>query len=242
MQVPAGTGVQQVVLRGLTRATKSSRPPRIVFADCHGLVLGREQTSANLSLLYLASYIRQQFPGAELAYISQRPPVDHHISVVEQMRPDFYALSFTSFAVPQAYALIRILKARFPWLRIVCGGPHVTALPEDPLRRAGADMSVIGEGEVTLAEVVAARDDLPAALSRIAGVGFLREGLYVETPARPTIENLDSIPFPDRDLINQDEFRGLTYSARVRREGLRRPSARLWRGSALTTASARLRR
>lgn len=212
MEAPAGAGVQRVVLRGLTRATRAGRPPRIIFADCHGLVLGREQTSANLSLLYLASYIEQQFPGARLAYISQRPPVEQHIRMIEEMRPDFYALSFTSFAVPQAYPLIRTLKTRFPWLRIVCGGPHVTALPEDPLRKAGADISVIGEGEVTLAEIVEARDELPDALSGIAGVGFLRDGVYVETPARPTIEDLDSIPFPNRDLINKDEFRGLTYS------------------------------
>lgn len=209
-------GHTPVAFHGLTRtSTRQSNagpPPRVIFADNHGLVLGREQTSANLSLLYLASYLRQEFPGAEVAYISQRPPVAHHVRLVEQMRPDFYALSFTSFAVEQAYDLVRTLKRRFPWLRIVCGGPHVTALPEDPLRRAGADVSVIGEGEVTFAELVARRDHLEDALPHIHGVGFLRDGAYVETPARATIEDLDSVPFPARDLINQDDFCGLTYS------------------------------
>lgn len=187
-------------------------PPRIVFADNHGLVLGKEQTSANLSLLYLAAYIRKEYPGAEVTYISQKPLIDHHVRVVERMRPDFYAISFTSFAALQAYAVISMLKERFPWLKVVVGGPHVTALPEEPLRLAGADVSVIGEGEVTFAEIVAARDSLHDALPRIHGVGFLRDGKYVETPARATIDDLDSIPFPARDLVNQSDFGGLTYS------------------------------
>ena len=124
----------------------SARPPRVVFADNHGLVLGKEQPSANLSLLYLASYLRDKFPGAEMTYISQKPPIEHHLRIVEEMRPDFYAVSFTSFSALQAYALIHRLKERFPWLRVVAGGPHVTALPEDALRRGGADVSVLGEG------------------------------------------------------------------------------------------------
>lgn len=212
MPSAASPSGQAVILRGLRPKSATGRPPRVLFADNHGLVLGREQTSANLSLLYLASYLRREFPSAHVEYISQRPPVDYHIQRIEAIRPDFYALSFTSFAAAQAYDLVRTLKRRFPWLRVVCGGPHVTALPEDPLRRAGADVSVIGEGEMTFAEIVAAREDLDNALPRINGVGFLRQGRYLETPARATIEDLDSIPFPDRDLIDQSDFCGLTYS------------------------------
>ena len=214
--LPTSPAERAVRFHGLSSSTSqrslSSAPPKVIFADNHGPVLGREQTSANLSLLYLASYIRQEFPGAEVTYISQSPPVSHHIRLIEDMRPDFYALSFTSFAAKEAYDLVRLLKARFPWLRVVCGGPHVTALPEDPLRRAGADVSVIGEGEVTFAELVAARNHFEASLPGIDGIGFLRDGSYVETPARSTIEDLNTIPFPARDLIDQNEFRGLTYS------------------------------
>jgi hypothetical protein len=204
--------VQFATVHGLARRTSGTKPPRVIFADNHGPVLGRDQTSANLSLLYLASYLRRDFPDAHVEYISQRPPIEHHIRRVKELEPDFYALSFTSYAAAEAYALVRTLKNQFPWLRVICGGPHVTARPEDPLRRAGADISVIGEGEVTLAEIVAARDHLSDALPRINGVGFLQDGRYFETPARATIEDLDSIPFPDRDLLNQNEFCGLTYS------------------------------
>src|SRR5687768_4339082 len=167
---------QSATFHGLARTTSGTRPPRVIFADNHGPVLGRDQTSANLSLLYLASYLRRDFPDAHVEYISQSPPIEHHIRRVKELQPDFYALSFTSFAAAEAYALVRTLKEQFPWLRVICGGPHVTARPEDPLRRAGADVSVIGEGEVTLAEIVAARDHLWDALPRINGVGFLQDG------------------------------------------------------------------
>jgi anaerobic magnesium-protoporphyrin IX monomethyl ester cyclase len=185
---------------------------RIVLADNHGRVLGKDQTSASLSLLYLAAYLKQQRPDVEFVYLPQARSVADHLDCVRSFRPRVYAISFTSYSAPAAFELIRTLKQEFPDLVVVCGGPHVTPCPLEVLERSGADISVIGEGERTFSEIVAAVDDLPRALHRIDGIAFFDGGEYFITKPRRSIEDLDSIPFPLRDLVNDADFCGLTYS------------------------------
>jgi len=185
---------------------------RIVLADNHGPVLGKDQTSASLSLLYLASYLREQRSDVEFVYLPQARAPEEHIECVRSFRPQFYAISFTSYSAPAAYELIRRVKAEFPEVVVVCGGSHATPCAMEVLERSGADVCVMGEGEVTFSEIVDAYGDLPHALHGMDGVAFLQDGEYYEGKPRRSIEDLDTIPFPIRDLVNDDDFCGLTYS------------------------------
>jgi anaerobic magnesium-protoporphyrin IX monomethyl ester cyclase len=185
---------------------------KIILADSHGPVMGKDQTSANLSLLYLGSYLQSKMPGVELTYISQVHSGQHHLDVVGKLRPDFYAASFTSYSAPTTYELIREIKARHPSVVVVCGGPHVITHAKQVLEQSGADVCVIGEGEQTFTELVQNKSNLPGALESIPGVAFMKKGHYVKTAPRPLITDLDTIPFPNRDLVNDDDFCGLTYS------------------------------
>jgi anaerobic magnesium-protoporphyrin IX monomethyl ester cyclase len=185
---------------------------RIVLADNHGPVLGKDQTSASLSLLYLASYLKRQRPDAEFVYLPQARTPEQHLACIRSFKPHFYAISFTSYSAVAAYTLIRMVKAEFPEVVVVCGGSHVTPCASEVLERSGADICVIGEGEVTFSEIVAAYEELPQALRGIDGVAFLEDGQVVMTRTRTSIPDLDTIPFPLRELVNDDDFCGLTYS------------------------------
>jgi radical SAM superfamily enzyme YgiQ (UPF0313 family) len=184
----------------------------IIFADNHGPVLGKDQTSANLSLLYLASYLRSKMPEVKLRYISQKPPPDYHLETIKTFRASIYAASFTSFSAPDTYKLIRRIKTLYPSVLVVVGGAHVITHSKQALERSGADICVIGDGEITFYEIVKRYDELPQALSAIQGIAYLDNGVYKRTPARTLIDNINTIPFPSRDLVNQSDFIGLTYS------------------------------
>jgi radical SAM superfamily enzyme YgiQ (UPF0313 family) len=123
---------------------------RILLADAHGPVRGKPQASPNLGLLYLASYIRSRLENVEVQYVPQRYELSEHERIIEEKRPDIYAMSFTSYGARVAYQSIRQLKRRFPRLPIVCGGPHPSSSPRDVLEKTGADLCVLGEGEATL--------------------------------------------------------------------------------------------
>jgi radical SAM superfamily enzyme YgiQ (UPF0313 family) len=186
---------------------------RIILADSHGRVLGKDQTSANLSLLYLGSYLRAQPDvDAELDYIPQVKSDHYHLQRIREFGAEIYACSFTSFSARETYTLIRRIKAEFPEVLVVCGGPHAVTHSEEILRRSGADIVAIGEGEVTFHEIVKHKARIWSHIDQIDGVAYLKEGDFHQTRARALIDDIDTIPFPNRDLVNDDDFVGLTYS------------------------------
>jgi anaerobic magnesium-protoporphyrin IX monomethyl ester cyclase len=108
--------------------------------------------------------------------------------------------------------MMRVVKARYPDIKIVCGGPHVTPFPRETLMKTGCDVCVIGEGEVTFLELIDRVRDIPGNIHDIKGIAYLDEGQYVQTETRRVIDDLDTVPIPDRDLVDQRDFVGLQYS------------------------------
>jgi radical SAM superfamily enzyme YgiQ (UPF0313 family) len=185
----------------------------IILADTHGPILGKAQGSPNLSLLYLASYAKALRPDLRFHYIPQKRQWTHHLKLLQELKPAIYAISFTSYGAPVAFKMIREIKDAYPEVKVICGGPHVTPFPREVLEKSGCDVCVIGEGEVSFLELINQIDQIPNDIRHIKGIAYFTRGEYVETETRPVIEDLDTIPVPDRSLIDQRDFVGLAYSA-----------------------------
>ena len=73
---------------------------------------------------------------------------------------------------------------------------------------AGADVIVIGEGELTLAEVVSSLGARgPHRLHDVAGIAFRDEnGAIVRTADRGKMPDLDALPWPDREAIDHQQY------------------------------------
>jgi radical SAM superfamily enzyme YgiQ (UPF0313 family) len=117
---------------------------------------------------------------------------------VEESSPDLIAFTVVSDDYAWALRWAAHLKARFE-LPIVFGNVHPTLHPEEVLREPCVDFVVRGEGELTLLELVEAlgrgRD-----FSKILGLGYKDRGQIRINPMRPLIEDMDILPFPDKDL------------------------------------------
>ncbi len=118
------------------------------------------------------------------------------------LNPKIVGLTAVSISIYNARSVAQGLKAAAPKIPIVLGGSHLTAVPEETLRRFPEfDLGVIGEGELTAVELVRALLAGQEDLSGIAGLILRRNGELVRTAPRPFIENLDSLPFPAWDLL-----------------------------------------
>lgn len=185
---------------------------RVVLADTHGPILGKEQPAPNLSLLYLAAWVRAHDPTVEFRYLPQRCSFEDHLATLREWAPDVYALSFTSYGLPLAYRLMKAVKEEFPSTKVICGGAHASAEPEHVLSRAPADVVVIGEGEQTFLELLGSHSDWPAALARIPGIMY-RDGRHLRrTPERTLIDDIDTIPMPAWDLVKAEDYVGVSFS------------------------------
>ena len=88
----------------------------------------------------------------------------------------------------------------------VIGGHGPSPEPEFFLKKTGADVAVVGEGEVTIIKLLEALNGgLP--FSGVDGIAF-QDGEKVRiNKRRPLISDIDSIPFPAYDLFPTDYYR-----------------------------------
>jgi anaerobic magnesium-protoporphyrin IX monomethyl ester cyclase len=130
--------------------------------------------------------------------------------------PKYIGISCKTVEMPGAVELCGIFRRRLPCATIVLGGVHATALPEKTLLESGADYVVAGEGEGTVAELVAAVEShsTPAGVD---GLFYNLDGKAVGTRTGEFIKNLDEIPFPAWEMIppaRYSEFTSQLYKRR----------------------------
>ena len=165
-----------------------------------------------LGILYLASYVREKHNDVEIKAIDgYKEKSQELINKIVKYSPDILGVSFTTQAASGAYKLINEIKEINPKIFIVIGGPHTSSLPEDCLKNSAADIAVIGEGEETFLEIVERIADSSNDMNNIAGTAVMENGQFKKNPLRPLIEDLDTIPFPARDLIDITKYPGYMY-------------------------------
>jgi len=91
-------------------------------------------------------------------------------------------------------------KADIP---VILGGVHLSTLGQLP---EPFDLGVIGEGEVTMLELMSLPDLSPENLRTVKGICYRDGGEVVFTEPRELIKDLNTIPLPDRELFNLDYY------------------------------------
>lgn len=157
-----------------------------------------------LGLAYLASYLRRGIPGLPIAIVDgqvRNMPVDVLADSVLRFSGERTAIGITYWTcqAPAAFELSRRLRAQNPRAVIIHGGIHATIFPEESL--AYADYCVLHEGEESLRELLQCLMNEPAGLERVRGIACHSDGALRIHPARPFIEDLDSLPLPAWDLL-----------------------------------------
>lgn len=113
---------------------------------------------------------------------------------------------------PEICELARRLKRSARPPKVILGGPHATAMPEECLEgHPELDALCIGEGEATIVELVPAlladQD-----LSHVAGITYHSEGRVVRTAKRPFIQDIDTIPMPAWHLLPMHLYKNIIES------------------------------
>ena len=160
-----------------------------------------------LGIMYLSSVLKEM--GHQVSMTDQCHPEYSDEGFVDSLRrdrPEMIGISFLSnMCYPAARRLSRKIKAALPTAKIVYGGvfPTINAR-EIVATEESVDIVARGEGEGIIRDLAQGLDHL----GDIPGLTFrTRTGEVVETPERDEIEDLDTIPFPDREGI------GINYVA-----------------------------
>jgi anaerobic magnesium-protoporphyrin IX monomethyl ester cyclase len=125
------------------------------------------------------------------------------LAKVKQSAPDLVVFSITTNEYSWMKKLATEIK-RACAIPIVCGGPHPTFFP-DVINDDYLDFACVGEGEGAMVELAGAI----ASGSSAAGIKNLivkENGKIHRNELRPLIEDLDSLPFPDRSIYDRYDF------------------------------------
>lgn len=116
--------------------------------------------------------------------------------------PNLVAFSVGTDILLWAFEVAKAVKERLD-VPIIFGGVHVTAVPERIINMDFVDMVCVGEGDEALVELV---DNLDAGKNNhnIQNIWFKRNGDVVKNPARNLIQDLDTLPLPDKDLFEEE--------------------------------------
>lgn len=90
---------------------------------------------------------------------------------------------------------------------ICLGGPHPITDPENVLKNKSVDYVVMGEGEITLIELLDALSKNKD-LKNIKGVAYKKsKDEIIVNQKRESIQNLDTLPMPARHLVPIEKYR-----------------------------------
>lgn len=123
------------------------------------------------------------------------------IRQAKEYRPGLVAFSCLTNLYPWVSKMAGLIKKEMN-VPVIVGGMHPTVLPEYVINNPAIDMICVGEGEEALSELVKSMEGGEIDYS-IKNIWFKKGGRIIRNPSRPLIQDLDSLPFPDKDLFRE---------------------------------------
>jgi anaerobic magnesium-protoporphyrin IX monomethyl ester cyclase len=178
----------------------------------------------SLGLMYLSSALKSAFGASvdvriwTLVSRPRQPEQDRRdlLAQLEEFAPETVGIRCLSIGQEVFHRTVAQIKEWDPGCFVVAGGPYATDDPEGALACGHTDCVVIGEGEVTLTELLA-RTNGRAAWRDVPGIAYRKNGTVVRTPPRPVIQNLDTLALPDYAPVDLERFSNqfLTFTAKI---------------------------
>ncbi len=167
-------------------------------------IISFPMTHPPLGLLYLGAVLEQEGHKVEiLDYLVEN--ITREQLKISLKSSDAVGITFIDNfqLVADISKIIRKLNPRIP---IIIGGSYCSFLPKDSLVKIPeADISVIGEGEQVILEIVNHLNGTKK-LSDIHGI-YYRTKKSIKSGKRPKIiKDLDTLPFPARHLVEKHEY------------------------------------
>lgn len=176
--------------------------PPLSLEARYGHLAGAGSSMPSLGLLMLAAVARDAgYTPFIIEAAAQNLSLAEVMARVRHLDPDLVGITATTLSIFNAHGVAQAVKELDSRIVTLVGGPHVSAVPVETLTRFSCfDVAVIGEGEETFVELLAALEQ-DRDLSAVAGLAF-RGGDEVRlTGRRPPIKELDALPFPAWDLL-----------------------------------------
>jgi len=133
---------------------------------------------------------------------------DNLCQLLVEKKPEVIGLYTNLMTRINVIRIIKFIRAEkcLSNTKIILGGPEVRQHAA-PLLQVGADVIIIGEGEESMLEVIAAFDHKQDDLSSIKGIQWKRtSGAIVINAERELLKDINQLPFPNRKKVDLQKY------------------------------------
>lgn len=153
----------------------------------------------------LSSLLKENGHETDLLYIQDDITDDELLSYVGAYDPDLIGFSTVTLQWEYTKKTARLIKTKFQ-VPIICGGAHATFMTEEVMGEPSINMACVGEGEYALVEFLS-RLEKGGDLSAIPNIWVKNEqGEVFRNDIGPLVGDLDTLPFPDREIVPYGEL------------------------------------
>lgn len=157
-----------------------------------------------LGILYITAHLKAQ--GFDVGvFDSTFSTIDNFAQTIQTDQPPVVGIYTNMMTRRTVLKMIAVCKTN--GCVVVLGGPDPANYAETYLSH-GADVVAIGEGEVTLQELLPhLAQHGPTAMEHISGIVYRAdEQTVIPTMPRPYLDDLNTLPFPDRSAIDIHQY------------------------------------
>ena len=178
-------------------------PDKIETHDPKGIIyIGTALKNAGYDIKIIGIRLRHQVRDEKgvLSFHVEPGATEKLSQDLKKLKPDIVGVSLLTPDAERAKVIAKTVKEYDPKIPVIFGGVHPTIMPEEVLKDKNVDFVVIGEGEITAVELVKTIEK-KGDIRKVKGIGFRENNKIIKTEPRPYIEDMDTLPIPDRELL-----------------------------------------
>jgi len=127
------------------------------------------------------------------------------MNYIENFKPDVLVIEAFAPSIYEDLSFMREAREITGCHSVFCGA-HSTALPEEILKNDFMDFVLRGEYDYTLRELINFLITGRRDFEKISGLAYRENGLIKLNGRREQIQNLDDLPFPERDELPMHKY------------------------------------
>lgn len=176
--------------------------PPVTLEERYGKLSGTANKLPSLGILFLAAVLRREgYAVSVIEASSLGLSLRELLGEMIAINPEYVGISATTLSIFNASALADEIKKINRNIKIIIGGPHLTAIPEKTMKLSKSfDFGVIGEGEETIVELINSLE-YGGKISEVSGIVFREGEIIRRTAPRIFLDDLDKLPFPAWDML-----------------------------------------
>ena len=190
-------------------------------------------TKHNIYLTTNASVGAPSYPNLTLSTLAGNLISEHNVKIIDlelsanfytslfdeikDFKPDLIASSANTPAYLGVKDIMYRVKEKYPDIKTVVGGVHITALPEEASKETCFDIISIGEGDTVIPELLRSPGH-----KGVRGIAYrdILSGKMIFTSKRDLISDINALPYPAWNLFKLMKYKNSRLSSRKNPVGL----------------------